>query len=255
MEDDLNAMHIYDGLLPLGYVVIVYLCSLCWHFRRPFRAVVPLGMDPDTYDAPMFLTFDDIKELYTLGGLTLVSFFFFLSMFSLLTCIFVNAGLCWRASNSSSGVVTSIQPLHLPLLCPSITRGHVSNSKLLLVSCLALYRNAFFSTLLSKVHAVMYWPFLQITILLQVVIRIALAFMAAGMDIESLSSPFNNFGVVTRLLGRWSWTWLMVNLCVFRTLVYLSLPTLRIFWVRPTKTLDVCLPSCSVVCRIDVLLL
>ncbi len=90
---------------------------------------------------------------------------------------------------------------------------------------------------------------------LQAAIRVALAFMVASTVIESLSSLCNNFGVVTRLLGRWSWTWLMVNLHVFRMLVYLSLPASRIFQVRPTKTLDVCSPSCSVVCHIDALLL
>ncbi|KAK0244864.1 hypothetical protein EDD85DRAFT_946156 [Armillaria nabsnona] len=45
---------------------------------RLFHGVVPGGLDPDTYDAPTYFTFDDIVRLYKISLLgSLVEFFNF----------------------------------------------------------------------------------------------------------------------------------------------------------------------------------
>ncbi len=36
---------------------------------RHFHAIVPVGLDPDTYEAAVFITFDDIVSLFKISSL------------------------------------------------------------------------------------------------------------------------------------------------------------------------------------------
>ncbi len=56
-------------MFSLSFFVVSDLASVTF---SPFRPMVPIGLDPNTYDSPFFYTFDDVKELYLISALTQV---------------------------------------------------------------------------------------------------------------------------------------------------------------------------------------
>ncbi len=43
-------------------------------FPSRFRKVIPVGFDPDTFEATVYVTFDDIASLFRVSSLTCVGF-------------------------------------------------------------------------------------------------------------------------------------------------------------------------------------
>ncbi len=78
MESHLIELNVYDKMCTIGFVIFVCYCVPYLMLGRPFCPVIPVGLDPDTYDAPIYLTFDDIASLFKISSLMCVILTFLL---------------------------------------------------------------------------------------------------------------------------------------------------------------------------------